>query len=440
MKKETGRDGEIGIEADIGMGAGRGGGAGWNGISLRNLRTFSSFKNSVYRFYFGGLLGQMAGMQMQMLARSLLVYRLTGSAAILGAISLANAVTMLPLSLYGGVIADRVQKKYVLLVGQAGSAVVSLGIALTITLGYLSAERAGSWWILVVCSVFQGAIQGLMMPSRQTIVQEIVGEEELMNAVSLTTTGMNSLRLFAPAFTGFLIDAIGFAAVYYTMTGMYLMAVVFTAFMPLTGTIAIRGGGALADIKEGLNYVRHETTILFLLVFSLFAVVLAMPYMMLMPVFTEDVLKVSASRLGVLISVSGTGAIIGSLILASMPNRKRGFMLLASSLVLGLALMSFSFSTSWNLSLTLIIFVGLGQAGRMSLSNTLLQYYSEDEYRGRVMSIYMMEFSLQSFSTFAAGVLAEAVGIQWAIGGFAMILVFVSTMALLFVPGIRKLE
>jgi MFS family permease len=197
-------------------------------------QTFRSFKNPIYRFYYGGMMGQMASMNMQMLARSLLIYRLTNSAAILGAMSFANAIPMLLLSLFGGVIADRVQKKYVLLIGQAGSAVLSLGVALALTVGYLSAERAGSWWVLIATSMLQGAIMGLMQPSRQAIISEIVSEEELMNAISLNTMGVNSLQIFAPAITGFLIDAIGFAAVYYAMTGMYLLAVVFFFFIPLT--------------------------------------------------------------------------------------------------------------------------------------------------------------------------------------------------------------
>lgn len=412
---------------------------GRGGISL-SRQTFRSFKNPAYRLYYGGLLGQLTSQNMQMMARSLLIYRLTGSAAILGAMSMAYAVPMLFLSLVGGVIADRVQKKYVLLIGQAGSALVSLGVALALTLGYLSVENTGSWWILVVASVCQGTILGLMMPSRQAIILEIVRREELMNAISLSVMGTNVLRLFAPALTGFLIDAFDFAAVYYTTAGLYLVSVVFISFLPLTNTTTRHGSGALASIKEGLKYIRHETTILLILAFTLFAVVLAMPFMQLLPIFTEDILKVGATGMGVLMSVSGGGAIVGSLVLASLPNKKRGLMMLAAGLILGLAVVSFSFSGSWYLSLALIIFVGLGQAGGMALGNTLIQHYVEDEYRGRVMSIFLMQWGLMSISTFMAGLLAEVMGVQWAVGGFAMALIFLSAMALVFVPRIRKLD
>ncbi len=421
------------------MGGGMGG--GFRGVtSLRNLRTFSSFKNPWYRLYYFGMLGQMASMNMQMMTRSLLIYRMTGSAAILGAMSLFHALPMLGLSLFGGVIADRVQKKYVLIAGQALSALVSLGVALSLTLGYLSVEKVGSWWILAVSSLIQGTIMGLMMPSRQAILPELVDDEQLMNAISLTNMGMNVLRLFAPALSGFLIDSIGFEAVYYVTTGTYLLSVLFISFLPLTGTMVLRGGGAFGEIKGGFRYIRKETTILLILLLTLFGVVLSHPFMQLMPVFTESVLKVDATGLGIMMSVSGVGAIAGSLILASLPNRKRGLMMLAGFLVLGIALVFFAFSETWIISLGVIAFIGLGQTGMMALSNTLLQYYVDDEYRGRVMSILMMQFGLTSFSTFLAGVLIERIGAQWAIGGLAMILLLVAVLALVFLPRIRNLD
>ena len=433
-------------DGDMGMGMG-GGGGGWRD-SLRNLRTFSSMKNPVFRLYYAAMLGQMAGMNMQMFARSYLLKRLTSSPTIVGAMAFANAIPMLTLSLFGGVIADRVQKKYVLLIGQAGSAVISLGVALTLTLGYLSLDRTftilgmeiPSWSILVVSSVFQGVIMALMMPSRQAIIREIVSEEQLLNAVSLNNMGMNALRIFAPAATGWLIKAVDFQGVYYAATGMYVVAVVFIALLPLTSTITIRGGSALTDLKEGFSYLRHESTILIILVFLLLAIVLSMPYGLLMPFFCDDILKVDEAGCGVLVGVSGIGAVAGSLVLASLPNKKRGLILLASSLLMGVSLVGFALSSSWYLSMGVIVFIGLGQTGQMTMGGTLIQYYTDPEYLGRVMGILMMQFGLMSFGTFGAGLLAEAIGVQWALGGFAMVLAFLSVLALVFFRRIRKLD
>ena len=407
---------------------------------LRNINTFRSLKNPVYRLYFTGIMGQRAAMNMQMIARSYLIYEITGSAAILGVLSICNALPILLFSVFGGVIADRIHKKYVLAIGLAGSAVISLAVALLLTAGYISIDNEGSWWILAVSAVLQGCIMGLMIPSRQAIIPEIVDEEEIMNAVSLDSTGMNILRLASPALAGFLVDLFGYGSVYYVMTGMYIFGTVCIILLPLTGKLSGNATKVLQDIKEGFSYIRRESTIMLLLIFTLFIVVLSMPYMTLLPVFAEDVLHVGASGMGILVSVSGLGAMISSLTLASLPNKKRGIMLLISGLVLGLALTAFSFSKAWILSLIIIVFVGIGQAGRMALGNTLIQYYVDPNYRGRVMSIYVMNFGLTSFGGAGAGLLTDALGPEIGLGAFSIALVVVSIVALIFLRRIRQLD
>ncbi|MBM2825131.1 MAG: major facilitator superfamily 1 [Dehalococcoidales bacterium] len=409
-------------------------------MTLGIIKTFSSFRSATFRLYFIGSAGQWSAMNMDMLARSLLVYRLTGSATILGVMSLVNAVPWLFVSLLGGVLADRVQKKYIMVASQTGSAIISLALAWMLTAGYVSPERPGSWWVLLVASVLQGGVMGLMLPSRQAIVAEIVSAEHIMNAVALNNLGMNTLRFLAPALTGFIIDHFGFAAVFYAMAGLSLTGAIFIAFLPLTSRISVRTSGTLGAIKEGFRYIRHEPAILVTIVFSLLAVVLAMPYMTLAPIFTEDILKVGATGLGILMSASGIGAMLVSLVLASLPNRKRGMMLIASGLVSGLALVVFSFSHSWPLSLASIIFVGLGQAAWLTLGNTLLQSYAKPAYLGRVMSIYMMQFGLQNVATFAAALLAEAAGAPASLGSLAIALVLLSVLTAIFVPRLRRLE
>lgn len=434
----------VGMGTERGMGMGMEGGMGRGGgiapVSLKSLRTFSSFKSPVFRLFYASTLGQMAAMNMEMIARSFLVYQITHSATILGVMALANSIPMLFLSLYGGVMADRVQKKYLLLIGQAGSAAVALFIALALVVGWLSPDLPNSWWILVAVSLVKGAIQGFMMPSRSAIIPELVNRDQIMNAVALNNFGMNILRIMAPLPAGILIDLWGFKTIYFFMTGLYVVSVIFVVLMPLTGTITIRGRGALADMKEGFRYVRHDTTILQILLFTLFVVLCSMPYMQLLPVFAVDVLGGKATVMGILMMFSGIGAIVGSLILASLPDKKRGAILLFSSFILGLALVGFAFSRSWYLSLALIIFVGLGQTGRMTLSNAMLQTYSQEQYLGRVMSIYMMEFGLTSFSAFFAGVLADGVGVQWAVGGLAAAMVVFVALVAAFSPRLRRLD
>ena len=411
-------------------------------ISLNKLKTFDSLRNPSYRLYLSATAGQWAAMNMQMVTRSLLIYRLTGSGAILGGMALAQATPILFLSFFGGIIADRMQKKYIMLIGQVSSAMLSLGIALALTLGYLSAERAGSWWILIASAALQGTIVALRMPSSLAIIREIVGDKQVMNAVALNNLTMNGFRLVGPALAGIIIEAFDFDMTYYTVTGILLISTIGLVLIPRTRVIPVDANvsNPLKDLPNGIRYIRHDITILLVLLFALLSSVLGMPFQQIMPMFTEDILKVGASGFGILMSASGLGAILGSLILASLPNRKRGIVFLLSGLAMGIALVGFSFSQLWYLSLFLITFVGLAQTGKVTLENALLQYYSDAEYQGRVLSFLTMQMSFASFGTFIAGVLAEVVGVQWSIGGLGMALIFVSFVMLIITPRLRNLE
>jgi len=407
---------------------------------LRNIRTFSSFKNPTFRIYYIGMLGQWASMNMQIVARSLLIYRISDSGVILGLASLANAIPTIICSLYGGAIADRLQKKDILLFSMIGSMLVSLGVALSLTMGYLSEDIPDSWWILVVTATLQGVIMGLMMPSRQAIISEIVPGEQVMNAVSLNTMGMNVFRILAPAATGFLIEAFDFASVYYVSSAMYGLGVVCMFLLPRTAPKYSEGSSAFTDIVDGVRYIRQNKTMLLVLVSTFFIMICGIPFMQLMPMITEDILKVGASGMGILLSISGMGAITGSIILASLPSRKRGTIMLISGIIMGLALVGFAFSELWLVSVIVVIFIGLGQSTHRTSGNSLAQNYTPPEYRGRVMSFMMMGLGFSSLGTFFAGIIAEVIGIQWAIGGLAAILVVMSFTLLAFTPRLRRLE
>ena len=401
------------------------------------LRTFESLGDRDFRWFYLALLGQMAAMNMQMLARGYLAFDLTSSFAALGAIGLANAVPMLALSLYGGVIADRLPKKRVLQAGQLVSALIALCVAMLLFADLLTFMH------LLAAGAVQGVVMALMMPSRQSILPEVVGMERLMNAVSLQAAGMNLMRLSGPAVGGFLIAWVGAEALYFIMTAMYLVAVFALAPVRLRYEGGGRpgrqrgGGGALT---EGLRYIRNDATIFLLLVMTFVISILAMPYLLMLPGFVEAIFGGGSEELGVLISVGGVGSLVGALTLASLPAKRRGLLLVSSGILMGFALMGFSASPSIWIGGAFMFFVGVGSAGRQALGNVLLQTYTENEYRGRVMSIYMTQISLMSLGAFAIGLIAEAVGAQWALGGMAALLVVMSLGFLAFSPLLRRLE
>ena len=430
-------------------------------------RTFESFRVPSYRLYWGGMMGQMGAMNMQMVARSWLVYELTDQYVMLGLVMLANAVPMLFLSLFGGVMADRIQKKTVLVYGQAAFALVSLATAVAIVMGAISLERQTGVAFLMAASVVQGIVQGLMMPSRQAIIPELVGSRRLMNAVALNAAGMNINRLLAPGVAGLLIAILGIQMVYFAMTVLYVVGVVLVALLPATGTISLGARGAWGDLLEGLQYLRGNTLVIALLLLTLFSVMFSMPIMALMPAFAKDVqvvvageyswlagipvigrsltnvpdlLTESSFRLGLLMSISGIGSLIGSLFVASMSNRNRGIVFLWSILLLGVTLVFYTATKSFGMALIVIVGVGIMQAARMALSNTLVQDNIDNEHRGRVMSFFMMEFGLSNFAVFGVSILAGPLGLQLAVGGVALLMIPLAGFFFLFVPSVRRLQ
>lgn len=428
-------------------------------VAWRGPRTFDALRDRNFRLFFGALVGTFTAMNMQMFIRGWLVFELTGDYEDLGLMSAANGVAGLLLSPLGGVIADRVrQKKHVVQVCQLVNASVALCIAL------LLATDALSFLHLVIAALVQGAAMTVMMPSRQALTPDVVGLDRLTNAIGLSTSGMNAARLAMPGLAGWMVGALGGGNgnvapaqyVYFLMTGLYLWASLGLLLVrapdrerelrvaPADETRSERWQAvtreALGELGQGVRYVGREPRIAMLLAVNFFMVFFGMTYMMLLPGFAKEVLGAGPERLGVLISVSGVGALVGSLIIASLPNRKRGLILLSSAGVLALALFAFSLSRSYWLSVGILVAVGLGQAGRMSLSNILVQSYVEDQYRGRVMSIYMLEFSLMSVSIYPIGVLANAVGPDVAVEASAVGLAVLVAGLFIFAPAYRRLE
>ncbi len=419
--------------------------ANGNGLSGYLSRTFVSFKNPIYRLYYFSMVGHWSSMNMQMLARNLLVFRIVNSEAILGVLALANAVPMIAFTLPGGVWADRIQKKTIIQIGQISSIIITLGTTLAIVFDYLSPRHPESWWVLVVSGALQGAVMGFIMPARSSIISEIVEPKHLMNAISLNNMGMNFFRIFSPALAGFLVDLVGFWAVFAVMTAMVVMSWVFILFVPntrakLPESSGSTGHNSLGEIIEGWRYIRSQKTILLVLIFTSFAIILGAPYSTLLPVFTEEILKVSATDMGFMIAISGLGALIGSFILASLTNKKRGMILLFAGLLMAVTLVGFSFSNMWYVSLALIIFVGMGSTVQMALGNSLIQYYTDAVYRGRIMSFFMLGFGLSSLGAFFAGIMAEYIGAPWAVGSLAMVLIVITLWLMLTSSRLRKLD
>ena len=385
-------------------------------------RTFASFESRDFRFFWFGLVVMMGGLQMQMLARAYLVYDLTDSASLLGVVSVASAVPILVLSLFGGVAADRFERRRVLQAGQAVSAVLAGFIAVANTTGFIE------WYHLLVVATIQGAMWAFMMPARQSMIPELVSREHITNAVSLSSAAMSTTTLVAPAIGGVIYAKAGPAAVYYSIAAMSLLSMVLTAQVPQTrGSGAGKKGAVLADIAEGLKHCVANKMVLALLVMGLATTLLAMPFRFMLPVFIVDVYGRGPDSMGIMLSLFGLGALTGSLFIASIGHWRRGMLLITTSFLSAVALGALAALPFFFVAVAIMAFLGLGDSGRRSLNQALIMEEVEERYRGRVMSVYMMNFGLMPLGMLPAGLVADWLGGQVAIGILAFLL-FVFTL------------
>lgn len=410
-------------------------------------RTLDSFYDREFRWFYISMLGHMASMNMQLVIRGLLAYDLTGSYAILGLVGLAGALPMLFLSVFGGVIADRLPKKTVMQVGQASSLANAAVMAILIFTDLMSIE-----WLLITAAA-QGMTMALMMPARQAMLPEIVGMDRMMNAVSLNMAGMNSMRLFAPALGGFIVGLFGFGWGFTTMSLLYVLALLAMSrvtWQPASvpgeagQSVAEVGRSTVADIGAGLSYIWRAPTMRILLGVTFITSAFGMPLQFLLPGYVSDIFATDSSDAaglaGVLLSVSAIGAVAGALFLATIPDKHRGLLFLLGAGTLGVGVFLFAQTDSYTLAAVFMVIVGLGSAFRMALSQGLLHAYVDDAYRGRVMSVFMTQMAMMQFATFVVGVVAEVTGIQVAMAALGLLLIGVSALSAVFIPTLRRLD
>lgn len=372
---------------------------------------------------------------MQMLARSFLVYDLTGSAILLGVVNAGSAIPMLSLVLFGGVIADRVDRKKIIQIGQAAAAGLSLVIGVSI------ATDTITWYHLLGASVLQGGFFAIMGPARQAIVPQLVSKDQLTNAMALNAAAMSVTTLVAPAIGGTIYAFAGADKVYFIISGLGLVAVLLTGFIPRNSGGPMKANAAvLSDIKAAFSYIRISPMILILLVMGLVTTLLAQPFRFLMPVFVVDIYKLGPDSMGLMIAVMGGGSLIGALAIASLGKRYRGKILIAASFASGIALMMVASVPLYAYAVGFMVLLGLGDAGRRALNQAMIMEISEDQYRGRVMSIYMLNFGLMPLSTLPVGFAIDLWGGQVAIGILAALLIIISFIILVTQKRLRDFQ
>ncbi|MSQ11638.1 MAG: MFS transporter [Dehalococcoidia bacterium] len=407
---------------------------------LFDLPTFSAFQYSSFRYLWAGSFFSSAALWVQQISLNWLIYDLTGSAAMLG---LVNGVRTIPLALsapFAGVMADRVDRKQLMLVTQAFLAVVAVVFAVDVALDYVQV------WHVFVFAFLTGAGTGVNFPLRTTVIANVVPRKDLVNAVALGSVAMNITRSIGPMVGGFMIRLVSLAANFFLQAGCYVATflTVLKVHLQENEDQARRAAQArepfLTTMREGFRYMLDHKDVLALVILGMVPMLFIFPLTTLLPIFAEEVFDMGATGYGILLSAIGVGSVIGTLALATVGNMKRKALVFYASLVIAIA-MSIAFAWIGNLALALVILgvQGCFQMLYLSLNNATLQLMVPDAVRGRVMSINMLNIAFISLGGLVGGLLAEAVDADWSLTVVGIVgLIFVA-LAFFLLPTIRKL-
>ena len=406
--------------------------------AVRLPKTFAALHIRDYRIFWFGMLASMTAMQMQQIARGYLAYDLTGRATAVGLVSVAWAVPQIVFSLFGGVVADRVEKRNLLMVTQSLTGLLALITAILVHAGVITITH------LVILGVLQGTVFAFNMPARQSLVPELVGQKDLMNAIALNNAGMNFTRIFGPSLAGLLIatELIGLRGVYYLNAGLYIVYIFFIAQIPISGKVAGRHRGSMAaEFTDGMRYIRRHSLLPTLLTLGFLPIIFGMPYQSMLPVISKTVYNAGSQGLGFMGTAAGLGALVGSLTIASLTHiRRKALLQLIMGIFFGVALIAFSFAPRLDVALVTLLFVGGTATFYQTLNNTLVMTSTDSEYQGRVMSVYMISMSLMPLSSLPVGIIVDHIGASETIR-FAGLMVALTVGAItLLHPRYRRLE
>ncbi len=409
-------------------------------MATRDIRQALAVRNFFWLWI--GSLGSSFAMNMQIIARGWLVFELTDSPMNLAWVTMSFMVPTVLFSLYGGVLADRMRKKRVIIWAQA------LNCAATVIMAVIIFAEQVTFWDFIWFGFFNGTVLALSMPARQAFVPELIPDRLLFAAMGLNTTGWNLARIIGPAIAGLLIALIaggdktstfGVGVVYVLIAALYFISAVTMLMIDQSGKVKQEGkASALSDMQEGLAYVIRHPPVFGLIVLSIIPFLFGIPLNTLLPAFNEEILGGGPDDLGFLVSAMGAGAILGSLMMATMGNlRNKAKWLIVSCIAWGALTSAIGMSVVPWIVFTLIAVLGWMSSWNMSLNRGMLQMQVDDQMRGRIMSIDMMSHGLMPLGVFPISWIAEQydVGTALVVSGAAFVVL--TLICVMFVPSVR---
>ena len=385
-------------------------------------QTFKALSHRNFKIFWSGQFISLIGTWMQSIAQGWLVYRLTNSPLMLGLVSSMTFLPVFFLSFVGGAVADRIERRKILIFTQTSA------MMLAFLLGILTSSGLIRIWEIVVIAGCFGLINSFDAPARQSFVVDLVGKEDLRNAIALNSSMFNSARIIGPAIGGILISLFGEAFCFY-INGISYIAVI-TGLCMIKSVSNLSSGSETTFKKgliEGFNDIRGNRVIFFLLIMVGITSMFGMNFTVLMPIFAKNILNVGSKGLGYLMATAGFGSVFGALRIASGSGgtRTRLKTILAGGLTGSCFLIFFAFSKWFYLSIFCLFFIGLGLIMQIAMTNTFIQEIVPDHLRGRVMSVFtFMLLGLSPIGNFILGGSAHLIGtdLTVGIGGFICLL------------------
>jgi MFS family permease len=383
-----------------------------SGLNSRWPESLRALRHRNYQLFFAGQLISLIGTWMDQVAEAWLVYRLTGSALLLGTVAFASQIPVFLLAPIGGALADRVDRRKILIATQSAM------MLLTFVLAWLTLSHRIQIWQIITLAALTGVVNAVDLPARQSFVVDMVSRADLVNAIALNSSMFNGARVVGPALAGIVVAAIGEGWCFFANGVSFLAVIAGLALMKMDRPRMAIEGSALENIIEGFRFVAQSGPVRALMLLLGLVSFTAMPYAVLMPLFADKILHGGAQALGLLMGCSGIGALGGAITLALRKTvYGLGNWVATSCAGFGLSLLLFSFSRSLWLSAVLLVPAGFCAMIQMASSNTLIQSMVPDRLRGRVMSVYAMTFmGMAPMGALLAGSLAHKLGAPMTVG------------------------
>jgi MFS family permease len=400
-------------------------------------KTFAALKHRNYRLWFWGQMVSLFGTWMQTTAQGFLIYQLTHSSAYLGYAGFAYGVPSWFFMMYGGVVADRVSKRKLLIVTQSSMMILAFVLA---TLVFTDTVHA---WHILVLAFGLGSANAFDAPARQAFVSEMVDREDLTNAVALNATMFNAALVIGPAIAGVMYAAFG-PAWCFAVNGISFIAVIIAlALMHFqTETEPSQHGSTLSALQEGISYVRHQPIILALVGLVATTSLFGMSLGTLLPAWSVKILHGNAATNGLLFSARGVGSLLGALTIATFGgSHVRGKIITAGSISFPIFIALFAVTYWLPLSLVCMVFIGIAMIFVVNLSNATIQTIVPDSLRGRVMGVYTTIFiGSMPLGALLLGTIAEHTGEAEAAFISAAVALSCALLVLFISPSVRTLE